>query len=100
MTKFDQPLWLVGFRPFFALACISGPLLPLLWVLLGAFLASIVFLLLCTLIRHRATDSYVTDNCYFIVDLPLFLLAHGIALTPDHFTEGWRLQPRADGKEH
>lgn len=27
------PLWLVGFRPFFALACLSGLSLPLLWVL-------------------------------------------------------------------
>lgn len=27
-----QPLWLVGFRPFFSLACLSGLSLPLLWV--------------------------------------------------------------------
>jgi uncharacterized protein involved in response to NO len=31
---FAQPLWLVGFRPFFALACLSGLGLPLLWVLI------------------------------------------------------------------
>jgi uncharacterized protein involved in response to NO len=30
----DQPLWLVGFRPFFALACLSGLTLPVLWALL------------------------------------------------------------------
>lgn len=29
-----HPLWLVGFRPFFALACLSGLSLPLLWALL------------------------------------------------------------------
>ena len=29
-----HPLWLVGFRPFFALACLSGLSLPLLWVLI------------------------------------------------------------------
>ncbi|MFA6313510.1 MAG: NnrS family protein [Sterolibacterium sp.] len=29
-----HPLWLVGFRPFFALACLSGLSLPVLWVLL------------------------------------------------------------------
>ncbi len=29
-----SPLWLVGFRPFFSLACISGALLPTLWLLL------------------------------------------------------------------
>ena len=28
-----HPVWLVGFRPFFALACFSGLGLPLLWVL-------------------------------------------------------------------
>lgn len=34
-----HPLWLVGFRPFFALACLSGLSLPLLWVMihLGIF---------------------------------------------------------------
>ncbi len=30
----ERPLWLVGFRPFFALACLSGLTLPLLWALL------------------------------------------------------------------
>ncbi len=30
----DHPLWLVGFRPFFALACISGLSLPILWALI------------------------------------------------------------------
>jgi len=28
----DHPLWLVGFRPFFTLAILSGMLLPVLWV--------------------------------------------------------------------
>lgn len=33
--KFSAPaLWLVGFRPFFILACLSGLSLPILWVLL------------------------------------------------------------------
>jgi len=30
----SKPLWLVGFRPFFSLAIVSGALLPILWVLL------------------------------------------------------------------
>ncbi len=30
---FGHPLWLVGFRPFFALAFLSGVLLPLIWAL-------------------------------------------------------------------
>ena len=34
MTR--HPLWLVGFRPFFALACLSGVVLPVLWALMFA----------------------------------------------------------------
>lgn len=30
----EHPLWLVGFRPLFTLACISGATLPLLWLLI------------------------------------------------------------------
>lgn len=30
---FQQPVWLVGFRPFFILSCVSGALLPMLWFL-------------------------------------------------------------------
>ncbi len=30
--RFNQPLWQVGFRPFFILACVTGATLPLLWV--------------------------------------------------------------------
>ena len=29
-----HPLWLVGFRPFFALACVAGALLPAAWILI------------------------------------------------------------------
>lgn len=29
-----HPLWLAGFRPFFALACLAGAGLPMLWVLI------------------------------------------------------------------
>lgn len=32
----QHPLWLVGFRPFFALACLSGVVLPLFWALMFA----------------------------------------------------------------
>lgn len=34
MSFFTHPVWLVGFRPFFTLACLSGAILPVLWVLL------------------------------------------------------------------
>lgn len=30
----DHPLWLVGFRPFFSLACLAGLSLPVLWTLI------------------------------------------------------------------
>ncbi|MDP3537550.1 MAG: NnrS family protein [Azonexus sp.] len=29
-----HPLWLVGFRPFFSLACLAGMILPVIWVLI------------------------------------------------------------------
>lgn len=32
MPLTSRPLWLVGFRPFFALACLSGLSLPLIWI--------------------------------------------------------------------
>ena len=34
MNFSTHPLWLVGFRPFFALACLAGASLPLAWVLM------------------------------------------------------------------
>ena len=29
-----HPFWLVGFRPFFTLACLAGMILPLIWALI------------------------------------------------------------------
>ena len=163
------PLWLVGFRPFFGLAYLSGLSLPVLWVLLHAnaipvpatsysvvqwhahemffgfgwavlggflltstknwvkvrgyhggslmflaaawlferigmwfegvwppllfrvsnnlFLASIVAMLMWTLIRHRKDDFY-RDNYFFLLALPVFLLAKYLVLSPDHFQAG------------
>ncbi|MDP2794766.1 MAG: NnrS family protein [Sulfurisoma sp.] len=176
-----HPLWLVGFRPFFALACLAGATLPLAWALMftgavspapsqgiplritfaapalqwhahemffgfgwamlggflltstknwvgvrgyhggtlvflaaawlferigmifgGAwppalfglsnflFLATIVALLLGTLIGQREKDSY-RDNLYFMLALPLFLPAKFLLLSPDHFAAGWNM---------
>ncbi|MCM2336208.1 MAG: NnrS family protein, partial [Pseudomonas sp.] len=34
MKLVTHPLWLVGFRPFFSLACLAGLSLPLLWALM------------------------------------------------------------------
>lgn len=158
-----HPLWLVGFRPFFSLACLAGMLLPILWALLfsgvlpapalpftpaqwhahemffgfgwavlggflltstknwvkirgyhgtalvalvaawlleragmwlagdlppllfrlsnNLFLGGIVAMLLWTLLRHRGNDSYRTDNVFFLLVLPLFLLAKNLLLS-------------------
>ncbi len=168
-----HPLWLVGFRPFFALACVAGALLPAAWILIfqgvlpppspatapvqwhahemfygfgwavlggflltatknwvgirgyhggvlmalvaawlleriamsfgagwpplllgfasHAFIAAIVALLLATLLRHRATDSYRRDNLFFLLVLPLFWLAKTLLLSPEHFNTGWAM---------
>ena len=36
MSFSTHPLWLVGFRPFFTLACLSGLSLPVIWALIFA----------------------------------------------------------------
>lgn len=164
-----HPLWLVGFRPFFALACLAGLALPPLWILIhlgflagpaasfpglqwhahemffgfgwavlggflltstknwvqirgyhgpsliflvaawlferagmwwgghwppllfetskSLFLASIVAMLLATLIRHRKGDSY-RDNYFFLLILPAFLVAKHLMLGVEHFQAG------------
>lgn len=169
MSVSTHPFWLVGFRPFFALACLAGLSLPLLWVLayldilpapaaafsplqwhahemffgfgwavLGGFLltstknwvqirgyhgssliflvaawlferagmwfggrwpgwlfelsnslflASIVAMLLWTLVRYRKDDGY-RDNYFFLLILPLFLLAKHLMLSAEYFQVG------------
>ena len=165
----QHPLWLVGFRPFFALAALSGLTLPPLWALIfsgtlpatfgsfspiqwhahemffgfgwavlggflltatknwvkirgyhgavlvylvaawlceragmwfasdlpaalfllsnNVFLVSIVLMLLYTLIRFRTQDSY-PDNYFFLIALPLFLVAKNLMLSADYFALG------------
>lgn len=34
MFRHTHPLWLVGFRPFFALACLAGLSLPMVWAMI------------------------------------------------------------------
>jgi len=165
------PLWTVGFRPFFALAMISGALLPILWALvfsgwlspptplsllqwhahemffgfgwavlggflltatknwvqirgyhgpalmllvaawcveravvsfgaalpgwlfvLGAnlFLPAIVLMLLHSLIRYQHQDSF-DDNYFFLIVLPVFLLAKNLLLSPAGFEAGYTM---------
>lgn len=169
MNFLAHPLWLAGFRPFFALACLAGAILPVLWLamyagwigppagmaavhwhahemffgfgwaVLGGFLLTstknwvgirgyhggalalpvaawlfervgmawggawppvlfllsahlftglMVVMLLATLLRHRATDSYRNDNVVFFVVLPLFPVAKALMLEPATFAAG------------
>jgi uncharacterized protein involved in response to NO len=173
MSFAAHPLWLVGFRPFFALACLSGMSLPILWALVfsgvitppaapfspnqwhahemffgfgwavlggflltstknwvnargyhgtpliflvaawlfervgmwcggswpkllflvsnNIFLVSIVLRLLWTLISRRKDDSYQADNRFFLIALPMYLIAKNLLLNPDTFAIGWSM---------
>ncbi|MDD2915588.1 MAG: NnrS family protein [Gallionella sp.] len=51
------------------------------------FLSAIIAMLLWTLIRNRDTDSY-RDNYFFLLILPVFLLAKHLLLSPEHFAAG------------
>jgi uncharacterized protein involved in response to NO len=167
-----HPLWLVGFRPFFALAMLAGLSLPVLWALIYAdviaapqtafsmaqwhahemffgfgwavlggflltstknwvgvrgyhghalmflavawlfervgmwfggawppllfrfsnnlFIASIVAMLMWTLISNRKSDSY-RDNYFLLLILPVFLLSKNLMLSADYYTIGWSM---------
>jgi uncharacterized protein involved in response to NO len=172
MNLSAHPLWLVGFRPFFTLAFLSGLALPVLWafIFVGAlpappslvsgfqwhahemffgfgwavlggflltasknwvkvrgfhggalifltaawlferagmwfggswpvplfqlssylFLVSIVAMILWTLIRHRRQDAY-RDNPFFMLILPLFVVAKALMLSGEYFPIGWSM---------
>ncbi|MDA0191308.1 MAG: NnrS family protein, partial [Proteobacteria bacterium] len=61
---------------------LAGDLPPLLFRLSNnLFLGGIVAMLLWTLLRHRGNDSYRTDNVFFLLVLPLFLLAKNLLLS-------------------
>ena len=166
----EHPLWLVGFRPFFALACLAGMLLPLAWAMIfsgklpppltpfsmiqwhahemlfgfgwavlggfmltstknwvkirgyhgvflivlvlfwlieragmwfagrldpllfaltnNVFLIAIIAMLLWTLLRYRANDSFRAENWAFLIVLPSFLLAKQLLLSEQYFAVG------------
>ncbi|RDE49645.1 MAG: NnrS family protein [Candidatus Accumulibacter meliphilus] len=66
----------------------AGALPPLLFRLSNnLFLASIVAMLLWSLIRHRQSDSF-RDNYFFLIILPLFLVAKNLLLSEAHFQAG------------
>ena len=173
MKLSSHPVWLVGFRPFFILACLAGLSLPMVWALMfrgtiaapgsvflpnqwhahemffgfgwavlggflltstknwvkirgyhgaslmllvaawlferagmwfgGAwpqvlflvsnnlFLASIIGMLVWSLVANRENDFYRVDNRFFLVVLPLFLVAKHLLLDPDTFAIGWSM---------
>lgn len=66
----------------------AGALPPIVFRLSSnLFLASIIAMLLWSLIRHRQTDSF-RDNYFFLIILPLFLVAKNLLLSDDHFQAG------------
>jgi uncharacterized protein involved in response to NO len=165
-----HPVWLVGFRPFFILTCLSGLTLPIIWALLFAgaiglpnsgysivqwhahemffgfgwallggflltatknwvkirgyhgkaliflvaawcfertgmafggswpqplfllsnqlFLVSLVGMLLSSLLRHRDVDGYRGDNTFFLIVLPLFIVAKTLMISTDYGQAG------------
>lgn len=63
---------------------------PLFWLGNNLFLGCIIAMLLWTLIRHRATDSY-RDNAFFMALLPAFLVAKYLMLAGGDFTAGYSM---------
>ena len=69
----------------------AGSLPPLLFLLANnLFLGAIVLMLAWTLIKHRAEDSFA-DNYFFLIILPLFLVAKNLMLSAEHFEAGWTM---------
>ena len=66
----------------------AGELPPLIFRLASnLFLATIVAMLLWTLIRHHRDDAF-RDNYFFLIILPLFLVAKNLLLSTEHFQTG------------
>jgi len=55
------------------------------------FLGSIVAMLLWTLIRNRKDDAYRRDNIFFLVILPVFLVAKNLMLSAEYAQFGWSM---------
>lgn len=70
----------------------AGHLPPALFLVAGnLFLGAIVVMLLWTLVAHRKDDSYRIDNGFFLVALPLFIIAKNLLLDADTFAAGWNM---------
>ncbi|MBK7859788.1 MAG: NnrS family protein [Archangiaceae bacterium] len=60
------------------------------WPLLAAFPLFVGGYVVYTLVRYRKQDSF-RDNAFFVVALPLFLVAKALLLTPETLVTGWTL---------
>ena len=63
---------------------------PLFQISNNLFLGAIVVMLLWTLIKYRRDDSF-PDNYYFLIILPIFLLAKHLMLSAEYFQIGWSM---------
>jgi len=63
---------------------------PLFLLLNNLFLGSMVLMLDWTLIRYRQDDTF-PDNYFFLIILPLFLVAKNLMLSSEHFEAGWTM---------
>jgi uncharacterized protein involved in response to NO len=61
---------------------------PLFLLVNNLFLGSIVAMLLWTLLRHSQRDSFRSDNTFFLVMLPAFLVAKYLMLSGNDFSAG------------
>ncbi|MFZ5524582.1 MAG: NnrS family protein [Pseudomonadota bacterium] len=69
----------------------QGILPPALFLVANnLFIAAIVAMLMRTLIQNRKDDSY-RDNYYFLLILPVFLLAKNLMLSHDYYQAGWSI---------
>ncbi len=82
-------MWLAGAWVFERIGMSAGDGWPLPLFLLSnlLFLGSIVVMLIWTLVRYRARDSY-RDNAFFLLVLPAFLVAKYLMLHEQHFASG------------
>lgn len=83
-------LWLVE---RYEVMNVSGPLNSSSWlklILLNVFLIYVAGYVVWSLVWHRKTDTFA-DNYFFIIALPLFLLAKSLILIPETFQLGYLL---------
>ena len=72
------------------MACANQLPAPLFWLGVNLYLPGVIALVMYTLIRHRAQDSFA-DNYFFLLSLPFFLIADNLLLSAAYFNLGWSL---------